>query len=329
MNVSIIITTRNRARFLRDTLHAIRPVIVPDGLEVELVVIDNDSSDETAEVVQSAAFDRIAVRYICERNPGKCRALNRGLAETRGEVILCVDDDVHPPSGWIAGMCEPFVESGPCAVAGGVRLAPALERPWMTPLHRSWLADTSWLDESRPRGMVGANMAFSRDVLRRVPAFDPELGPGALGFGDEQLFASQLLEAGYRIVGRQRVCVEHHFEPSRLLRESWLDAARRRGRSQAYRGHHWEHWGARWVRPRLALAYARLAAWRLKHRRDPVAPEGCSEQELHLEFECALVRGHLREKSRPRNYEYHSLVKRRTDTSMPPRIGSEPISAHE
>ncbi len=309
MKLSIIIATKDRAPFLHETLDALRSVVVPAGLEASLLIVDNASSDHTAEVVRSAQLSQLKVEYRRETASGKCHALNHALAETDGELILFTDDDVRPRSNWIAGMTQPLIDHGPCAVAGGVVIAPHLLRSWMTPLHRSWLAATDWLDAQSPRGMVGANMAFSRDVLRRVPAFDIELGPGALGFGDEQLFASQLLEAGYRLVGRTDVSVEHHFEPSRLLRSSWLQAARKRGRAQAYCGHHWEHWTSRWARPRRILAAARLALFRATH---PARPddEGCSERELNLEFEHALYCAHLRERQRLRNYSYRGLVKR-------------------
>lgn len=326
MKISIIIATRNRAPFLHETLRACRSLIVPDGAEAELLVVDNGSADDTAAVVHATTMDNLTLRYVCESRSGQTRARNRGLAETDGEMILFIDDDVRPPSDWIAGMVQPLVDHGPCAVAGGVQLAPGLQRSWMTTLHRSWLAATEWLDRENPRGMVGANMAFSREVLRRVPRFDTELGPGALGFGDDQLFASQLLETGYRIVGRQQVSVEHHFDPKRLLRKSWLDAARRRGRSQAYRGHHWEHWRSRWIWPRLVYTTARLEAWRLAHRADPGA-EGCPETELHLEFDYALLRGHLSERRRPRNYDYRGIVKNRVNSDEVGHINAPPVVA--
>lgn len=321
MKVSIIITTRNRGAFLRESLDALRHVFIPEGLEPELLIVDNGSTDDTALIARSTSIAGMVVRYLRESQPGQTRARNRGIAASTGEVIIFVDDDVQPCPEWLAAMCETAVRHHPCAVAGGVTLAPHLLRSWMTPLHRSWLASTEWLDPRDPRGMVGANMAFSRDVLQRVPAFDLELGPGALGFGDEQLFALQLLEAGFRIVPRVDVCVEHHFDGRRLARKSWLDAARKRGRAQAYRGHHWEHWTSRWARPRQSLAAARLMLFRLTH---PARPddEGCSERELNLEFEHALYRAHLRERLRPRNYSYHGLVKR-TETAAPlPQLDS-------
>lgn len=307
MKVSIIITTRNRAHFLEQTLRALRCVQIPDGLDAELLLVDNGSTDITHQVVRGARLEGVEIRYAYENRPGKCLALNRGLAETDGELILFTDDDVRPPEDWLAGMCQPLIDHGPCAVAGGVRIAPHLQRPWMTALHRSWLAASDWLDRDQPRGMIGANMGFCRDVLQRVPAFDPELGPGALGFGDEQLFASQIIEAGYRIIGNDDVAVDHHFDARRLQHAAWLEAARQRGRSQAYRGHHWEHWSSRWVRPRLLGALAQLTAWRRVHRATP-SEEGCSERELKLEFNYALFRAHLRERLRPRHYTYRGLV---------------------
>jgi hypothetical protein len=223
-------------------------------------------------------------------------------------MVLFIDDDVRPSADWLSGMCEPMLQYKACAVAGGVKLAPGLVRPWMSGFHRSWLASSEWLDAEAPQSMVGANMGFSREVLRRVPAFDPELGPGALGFKDDSLFASQLLEAGYKIIGRQKVFVEHYFDPSRLWRESWLEAATSRGKSHAYRGHHWEHWGCKLAVPRLFWTWCKLRAWRRRFW-ETIRDEGCSEEELTLVFGFAVLRAHLRERRRRRNYKCRGLVK--------------------
>lgn len=160
MRVSIIIVTRDRAGDLKQTLQAMRQVAVTDGLEAELLVVDNGSSDETANVVMSCEPGSIPVRYTCEPRAGQSIGRNRGLAETTGEMILFTDDDVRPPVDWLSGMCEPMAQGRADAVCGGVRLAPHLLRPWMTQLHRSWLASTEWLTPGAVQSMVGANMAF-------------------------------------------------------------------------------------------------------------------------------------------------------------------------
>ena len=52
--------------------------------------------------------------------------------------------------------------------------------------------------------LTGANMAFARRVLDKVPGFDRELGPGGLGFCDDTLFSLQLRTAGFRLAGGGR-----------------------------------------------------------------------------------------------------------------------------
>ena len=308
MKVSIIIVTRNRAEDLRQTLAAMSGIRVPDGLTAELLVVDNGSTDQTAEVVGSARMDKVGVRYVCEGMPGLSRGRNRGLAETTGEIVMFTDDDIRFPENWLVAMTDPVVSGVAEAVCGGVEIAPHLLRPWMTPVHRSWLASSEWLDPSEPQSMVGANMTFSREVLRKVPGFDAELGAGALGSCEESLFSSQLREAGYQIFNRLDVRVEHHFQPGRLIRSSWLDAAEKQGASRAYCGHHWEHWGCRFGRARLLQASWRLARWRSANRLEMEA-EGCSEEELTLIVHAAMIRAHLRESRRPRNYDRHGLRK--------------------
>jgi hypothetical protein len=75
-------------------------------------------------------------------------------------------------------------------------------------------------------------------------------------------------------------------------------------------GHHWEHWRGRFIRARLWREQGRLAKWRSRNT-DKMGGEGCSEEELQLIYNCGVLRGHLRESARPRNYEHHGLVKLR------------------
>ncbi len=308
MKASIIIVTRDRASDLKLTLEAMRDVRIPDGCGTELLVIDNGSSDETAEVVKSCEIPGIEVRYVLETLPGLSRGRNRALSEAKGEIFLCTDDDVRPPAEWIEEMCEPILTGEAEAVAGGVRIAPDLVRPWMTPLHRAWLASSEWIERGEPKNMVGANMVFSRVVLEKVSGFDPELGAGALGSGEESLFCSQLVTAGYRIADRLDLSMEHHFQASRLKRKSWLDAAEKLGVSHAYRGHHWEHWGCRFGGIRKFLSDAKLSSWRAKHPSE-MGDEGCSEDELNLVYRSAMIGAHHKMSQQPRKYLKHGLVK--------------------
>jgi glycosyltransferase involved in cell wall biosynthesis len=310
MDVSIAICTYNHRESLRLTLDAVGRARVPGGLRCELIVIDNASKDGTAELVKNYRLENgIPIVYLFEPRQGQCFARNAGLAAARGRVILFTDDDVRPPVDWIEGMCPPLLAGRADAVAGGVKIAPHLERPWMGWMHRAWLASTDSMNPEEPEHLVGANMAFSRGVLERVPAFDTELGPGASGFHDESLFSFQLRRAGYRIVSAFDVTVEHHFDESRLLRENFLDTAAKMGRSSAYWAHHWEHEEVRRPRLKLARARLRLAKWRWQRGAECQSPEGMPEWEMWLVKDVHFHRQYLSERLRPRNYERHGLVK--------------------
>ncbi len=310
MDVTIAICTQDHSESLRQALNVLKRVRIPDRVDCELLVIDNGSTDATAEVARAESPSIFRARYVYEPRRGKGYAYNAAIAEARGDIILFTDDDVHVPENWIAGMCEPILARKCHAVAGGVRIAPHLERPWMTWLHKSWLASTECLDRNDPESIVGANMAFSREVFRKVPAFDTELGPGASGFHDESLFASQLREAGYKIASAFDVLAEHHFDESRLQRSSLIETARKMGASSAYWIHHWEHEELKHPRAQAALWRARLIKWRWARRGEWQHADGMPEWELWMLWQYYKYRYYLVERARPRNYERHGLVKK-------------------
>jgi len=94
--VSVLLCTRNRAPDLKETLVSLGQVQPPEGIEAEVVVIDNGSTDETGEVVANAKIPwATSVRCVIEPKPGVANARNRALAEAKGEIIVFVDDDIR------------------------------------------------------------------------------------------------------------------------------------------------------------------------------------------------------------------------------------------
>jgi glycosyltransferase involved in cell wall biosynthesis len=229
-------------------------------MPTEVLVIDNGSVDHTPKVVERCSLPNGSIRHVVELRPGQCYARNRGLSEGKGDVFLFTDDDVRLPRNWIEGMCRPIAQGRANAVAGGVIFPPnhqaALSRePYKS--RRDWFASTENIDPNCPDRMVGANMAFGRDIFESVGAFDTNLGPGALGFFDETLFAYRLMDKGFKLIGALDVPVEHHFDLSRLTLPALFDIAYRMGQSAGYVAWHWKHRGIDepWspARARLAL----------------------------------------------------------------------------
>ena len=308
--VSIIISTRNRAASLRDTLSSLRELVVPDGLEVELLIVDNGSDDETAAVVSNLSAPQFTMRRLYVPEPNKSNALNRALEAATGTVLLFTDDDVRVPPDWIEGMSAPICRGDADAVAGGVRLAAALRRPWMTTAHTLALADTAGLDPEAPR-LVGANMALHRSVFDRIAGFDPRLGPGraATGTHEETLVGLQMQAAGLRIVSAFDVVVEHHPSLDRLTRGAFAGAMDKLGRSDAYLDYHWRHAPASRGRSAAAAAYwsLRIGARRLQHPFSSTRDEGMSPDEMAWRRYCAYHRQLIEYVGAPRDYDRHGL----------------------
>lgn len=308
MLISVILCTCNRADDLHMTLRSLNGVAVPAGFDCEALIIDNASQDHTSLVISEARMTNTRVRYLREPVAGKSRALNLGLAEAQGEIIVLTDDDLRYPAEWLEAMTRPLREGRADAVTGAMRLAPHLERPWMGPMHRIWLAAPPEKDAPFAGNLVGANMAFRRQVLARVPGFDTELGPGARGFGDDTLFGHQLLEAGYKL-DSVPLRTEHHFLPERLTRASFLNHAQKLGASGAYTAHHWKHEDLRLSRLHLTKKLLQLALWRRTHPVETAQAEGMHPNEMHHLRSLHIYGCSLVERRRPRNYERHGLVK--------------------
>jgi glucosyl-dolichyl phosphate glucuronosyltransferase len=308
VSVTIAICTRNHCESLRATLNTFDRVTVPSDFKCELLIVDNGSKDATPQVTREHTPRLLETRYIFEPHAGKGHAYNAAIAAARGDIILFTDDDVRVPANWIAGMCEPILSGRGHAVAGGVMIAPHLQRPWMTWLHKSWLASTEYLKPDEPESIVGASMGYAREVFSKVPGFDTELGPGSRGFHDESLLAAQLRLAGYKIASAFDVIAEHHFDQTRLQRSSFLETAEKMGASSAYWSHHWEHEEINDARWQMFLWGARLKKWRWTRRGEWKFSEGMPEWEMWMLWQYYKYRYYLDERRQPRNYAKHGLI---------------------
>ncbi len=310
VSISIILCTRNRSVGLQQTLDSLAQVTVPGDRKAEVIVVDNASTDDTAAVVRGARIRNMEVRPLYEARRGKSHALNGALAQARGELILFTDDDVLVAPDWMEQTVTALADAETKVVTGRIDVAPGLLRGWQNSKHRWWLASSedARLHEGS-RELIGANMGIDREVLDRVSGFDPELGPGALGLAEDTLFGWQLVEAGFKITYASQATVVHCPDPSRLRRASWLDAARKHGRSEAYLIHHWtqedlENPGRLWF-----WSWLTLQVMKVLHRRPPLDGEGCPWWEISRVWQMELCRQYYRERRRPRKYPRRGLVR--------------------
>src|SRR5262245_38477770 len=109
MFLDVIIPTHNRHLMLARTLKSLLDAPVPAGLEVCITVVDNNSSDETRNVVNefSAGIGR-ALKYVFEARQGRSFALNAGIHSTDGDLIGMIDDDEEIDRLWYTTINSAF-----------------------------------------------------------------------------------------------------------------------------------------------------------------------------------------------------------------------------
>ncbi|MBD8078945.1 glycosyltransferase [Cellulosimicrobium arenosum] len=303
VDVSVVVCTRNRAARLGRTLASVRLALdlaEEAGLATELVVVDNGSDDGTAEVVSTLAAQDARLRYVHEPVAGIGRARNAGARAATGAIVAYTDDDVVVPPHWLLAVTAPIRSGTADVVAGGVRMADDLERPWMTDeLRASYYAHVPEPPEISPCPM-GANMAVARTVLDRL-AFDPMLGTPRYPGSEDVVLYVQALEAGFRVRGVPDATVLHHFAPDRLDATRLGTQAEGYGRCDAFLYHHWLHTRLRGQRARVGAHRAQLVL------RRATARDGFDERLLRARRELAFHREMLRLRGTPRRYDERGL----------------------
>ncbi|MFP5380859.1 MAG: glycosyltransferase [Gammaproteobacteria bacterium] len=226
MDASIIVCTYNRVASLQDTLAALAALQAPADLDWEVLVVDNNSHDATRSVVETLQHDWPRLRYVFEPAQGLSHARNRGIAESRGAVILFTDDDVLPEPAWL----ETTLGGLAChqADACGGYIAPIWETPppaWLTERFYGFLAVRTDRTDDYPittpgQAPFGANMGFRREVFERVGRFDTTRGRKGkvLASGEDGEMFERILGAGFKVVFLGASRVHHKVESFRLTK---------------------------------------------------------------------------------------------------------------
>ena len=163
-----MICTHNRSSALGRALEALAKIRLPEGVPCELLVVDNNSTDNTRETVeQFIGSSPIAVRYIFEKMQGLSFAKNHGLRESRGDIVICTDDDCIPDSNWVTAIWKEFsADPGLDMLGGRVELFDKRDYPLSIRTFKERIPFTSI---SQLFSLIpGCNMTFRRRVHERI-----------------------------------------------------------------------------------------------------------------------------------------------------------------
>jgi glycosyltransferase involved in cell wall biosynthesis len=255
LKISIIIPTHNRADSLRNAIDSIVPL--RGEADFEFVIVDNNSTDATRQVVESYAP---LARYVFEGNTSFTMARKAGADHSTGDILLYLDDDVLVRPGSLGRIVEVFSRHEDCGVIAGHIDAKYAEPPpaWALACQRAFNGWSLFNAETIPGldssfqevpSAAGPMMAIRREAYDRAGGFPPDtigvetnrgeksfnklyIGPGDYGL------CLKARAAGFRVYYSADIAVQHVIPPvrftipfwrSRVIGEGYCEAITQRG----------------------------------------------------------------------------------------------------
>lgn len=239
MEITIILCTYNRCESLAKSLESIASLKLPESVEWEVLVVDNNSTDQTREVVEEFCRRYTGrFRYLFERQQGKSYALNAGIQEARADVLAFTDDDVTVEPTWLQNLTASLDKDGWVGAGGRTLPERSFSAPrWLGLDTRYALGPLAILDLGTESCELteppfGNNMAYRREVFEKYGGFRTELGPrpGSEIRSEDTEFGQRLLSAGERLRYEPSAIV-YHAVPAKRIQKSyfltwWFDKAR-------------------------------------------------------------------------------------------------------
>ena len=290
MKITVILCTYNRCRLLQTALESVAGSVVADGNSWEVLVVDNNSKDQTRQIVEEFS-ERYPgrFRYLFEARPGKSYALNAGISASTADVLAFMDDDVTVAADWLQNLTGPLGTEGFAGTGGRVLPLWGGEPPaWTTrdswaicgPLVSFDRGEEGLVLEESP---VGTNMAFKRRVFDQYGLFRVDLGPSPNNEirNEDSEFARRLFANKEQLYYEPEAVVYHPIADERLTQKYFLKWWFDKGRSQIresgvpsdsswvvggvplYLVRRWTRWTLRWLlTPALKDRFeCKLKAW--------------------------------------------------------------------
>lgn len=227
MELTIIISTYNNSASLERTLRSLAQQDADKALW-ECVVVNNASTDNTQSVVEKLIEELdINIRLVAEPQQGLSYARNKGIAESKGEFLVFIDDDETVNKEFVSSYIDLYLNHGAFAAGGKVVARYDSGRPkWMSKYTEKMIANPIDLGRSVttfPFDVMpaGGNMGFNRAIFNLYGGFDADLGRKGkelLG-GEENDIFNRIRSLGERVYYTPHAIVYHHISEQKLTEE--------------------------------------------------------------------------------------------------------------
>lgn len=181
MDISVVLSTYNRCDVLPRALEHLGPQQAPAGLEYEVIVVDNNSTDATRAVIERFVGRDKRFRYLFEPRQGISYGRNAGITAARADAIVFTDDDVEVSSDWIYRIHQALLQYPDADFIGG-RVLPVLGSPLPTWAHakmapfalQDYGDDPVVMSATHQRCLIGACLVTRRRAISRAGFFSTE-----------------------------------------------------------------------------------------------------------------------------------------------------------
>jgi glycosyltransferase involved in cell wall biosynthesis len=209
--ISLIVCTRNRAESLPVCLNSIEQAAVANrAVEVELLIVDNGSTDATAAVLLAwQKSTSVRCRVLPAEQRGLSHARNHGLEHATGKIIAFTDDDCTVAPDYLTQVERAYAaDAGPTLRGGRVELGDPRDLPFTI---KTDLAPQRFTG-GHPGGFIhGCNLTMSRSALELVGRFDTRLGAGQpIGAAEDSDFVYRAHRSGVMVLYDPLIVVFHH-----------------------------------------------------------------------------------------------------------------------
>lgn len=219
---SIVVVTKDRGNSISETLSCLRNLVYPSS-QMEIIVVDNGSADNTKVVVEEElAGAPCDVRIIYQPDGRICAARNAGIGVAKGDWIGFIDDDARCKSDWLLNYLLGSLSFPEAAAMGGPsRLPDHYLRPkWWNERCNLLSSCQEKHEKTTKTGFLqypfGLNMWFRREVFAEVGLFDSRLDASCRSMHDETELFYRIQRAGYDIVYVPSAVVTHCISEDRM-----------------------------------------------------------------------------------------------------------------
>ena len=230
--LSVVICTLNRCHMLAKVLNNLVNQEIDPSFDIEIIIVDNNSTDATHEVVQRFKnTSKCTIQYIFEKKAGKSYALNHGLKRAQGDIIAFTDDDVVIPRTWLKEINTFFLEHPECSGIGGKVLPiwPEIIPEWIflkdkpirsfgpIVIHNYGDKVIRYTEDICPP--IGSNMAFRKYIFEKYNSFDTKVGKSSSSNGGEDTeLCLRLRRNGEKLYFVPQIVIFHPVEKERLTK---------------------------------------------------------------------------------------------------------------